>query len=261
MLGEGEAKKGLRSFSSTKVFLSAGSLRTAACMTTLLGVNWFVCRELFTVEFLRHMGSIEGAFIAISRYTMENWPDLSWWPLWFAGMPYTNTYQPGLHLTVAAVAEVLKLSPALAYHAVTAGFYCLGPVTLFWMAYRLSGRRAYSFSAALLYQDFRFGSSDGTSLHPHPAKRNHFSTRKRRRLRRNRSSPLLAPSWGLIRRCEVNFADTPPSFRPQYTDFAFAKCGATRPAQAAPRSSAACHRTAAGSDAPPPGAASNSARA
>ncbi len=26
-------------------------------------------------------------------------------------------------------------------------------------------------------QDFRFSCSDGTSLHPHPAKRNHFSTR------------------------------------------------------------------------------------
>ena len=109
-------------------------------------------------------------------------------------------------------------------------------------------------------EDFRFGSFDGTSLHPHPAKHNHFSTRKRRRLRRDRSSPLLCPSWGLIRRYEGNFADTPPSFRPQYTDFAFAKCGVTRPAQAAPRSSAACRQTAAGSDVPPRTRASNSAR-
>ena len=97
-------------------------------------------------------------------------------------------------------------------------------------------------------QDFRFGCSDGTRLHPHPAKHNHFSTRKRRRLRRDRSSPLSCPSWGLIRRYEGNFADTPPSFRPQYTDFAFAKSRATRPAQATPRSVPACRRRAAGSD-------------
>ena len=92
----------------------------------------------------------------------------------------------------------------------------------------------------------RFGSSDGTSLHPHPAKRNHFFTRKRAAAEAAPIEPPSCPSWGLIRRCEGNFADTPPSFRPQYSDFACAKCGATRPAQATPRSGPACHRIACG---------------
>ena len=48
----------------------------------------------------------------------------------------------------------------------------------------------------VMSQDFRFGSSDGTSRHLDPAKHNRFSTRKRRRLRRDRSSPLLAPHGG-----------------------------------------------------------------
>ena len=46
-----------------------------------------------------------------------------------------------------------------------------------------------------LKQDFRFGSSDGTSLHPHPAKRNHFFTRKRAAAE---ARPPSCPSWGLI---------------------------------------------------------------
>ena len=100
------------------------------------------------------MGSIEGAYISISRYAMENPGDLTWFPLWYGGIPYQNSYPPLLHLLVAAFAGVTGLSAALAYHAITALMYCLGPVTLFWMSYRLSGARAASFGAALLYSLF-----------------------------------------------------------------------------------------------------------
>ena len=120
--------------------------------------------------------------------------------------------------------------------------------------------RSSQLSTWLLTQDFRFGSSDGTSLHPHPGEAQPFLHPKEAAAEAGPIEPPSCPSWGLIRRCEVNFADTPPSFRPQYTDFAFAKCGATRPAQAAPRSSAACRQTAAGSDVPPRTRASNTAR-
>lgn len=119
--------------------------------TVLLALNVYVCHKLFGVEYLRYMHSIEGAYIAISRYAMENWRDLSWFPLWYAGIPYQNTYPPLLHLLVAAVSKWTGVSPALGYHAVNASLYCLGPVALFWMALQISGLRAHSFLAGLFY--------------------------------------------------------------------------------------------------------------
>ncbi len=100
------------------------------------------------------MGSIESTFIALARYIMEHPWELTWFPWWYGGVPYQNTYPPLLHLLVAAVASVAGISAPLAYHAVTAAAYCLGPVSLFWMGSRLSGRRLGSLAAAVLYSVF-----------------------------------------------------------------------------------------------------------
>ena len=100
------------------------------------------------------MGSIEGAYIALARYVMEYPWELRWFPWWYGGIPYQNTYPPLLHLLVAAVASVAGTSAPLSYHAVTAAAYCLGPVTLFWMGSRLSGRLLPSLAAAVLYSVF-----------------------------------------------------------------------------------------------------------
>jgi hypothetical protein len=111
----------------------------------------FICAKLFSTEYLNQLGSIEGSFIAISRYTVDHFGDLKWWPLWFCGMPYHDVYGPVLHNLVALVAVVLKISPALAFHKTVALFYCLGPVTLLWMVYRLSGSLACGLWSGLLY--------------------------------------------------------------------------------------------------------------
>ena len=126
-------------------------LLTLACVVVLLDVNFYIALDLFHVEWTRCIGSSAGAFIGIARFAMKNWPDLTWYPLWYGGIPYQNTYPPLFHLTVAAMAALLRISPAQAYHAVCGVVYCLGPLTLFWMAYRLSGYRGRSFVAALLY--------------------------------------------------------------------------------------------------------------
>ena len=119
-------------------------------LVLFLGNLWLV-RGLLSVEYLRHMGSIEGARIALSRWILENWRDLSWFPLWYGGIPFENAYPPLWHATVAAVAALTGFTPAHAYHVAMAVFYALGPVTLFLLVLRLTGSNAYSSATALLY--------------------------------------------------------------------------------------------------------------
>jgi hypothetical protein len=113
--------------------------------------NVYVCRELFAMEYTRHMGSIEAAYIGISRYAMLHWRDLTWFPLWYNGIPYQNTYPPLLHWAVAFVAWARGITPAHAHHWVTALMYCLGPGTVFVLVRALSGSRWAGFAAGWMY--------------------------------------------------------------------------------------------------------------
>lgn len=130
--------------------LSARS-RALLLAAALFALNAYIARELFFAEFTRQLGSIESAFISFASYTMHNWSDLTWFPLWFGGMPFHNVYQPGLHVTVAAVGTLFHLTPQHAYHLVTASTYCLGPVTLFWFCYARSGWPGYAFAVGAIY--------------------------------------------------------------------------------------------------------------
>ena len=129
----------------------AKTLRRFGCPALLFAINFLICRELFGIEYLKHLGSIEAAYVGLTRYILENWRDLSWFPLWYAGIPYQNTYPPLLHLLVAAFAALTGASPALAHHFVTAAFYCAGSVTLYWLARRLGADRGAAFVAGLFY--------------------------------------------------------------------------------------------------------------
>lgn len=114
-------------------------------------VNVYICRELFGVEYLANVNTIEGAFIGMGRYAMAHWRDLTWFPLWNMGTPFAITYPPLLSLVTAFDARLFHLSPAHAYHATTALAYCLGPVALFALVTRLSGSRWTGFVAGLIY--------------------------------------------------------------------------------------------------------------
>ncbi|HWR52844.1 MAG TPA: hypothetical protein VN428_17165 [Bryobacteraceae bacterium] len=125
--------------------------RTLLFAVVLFLLNLWFAMDLLTSEYIDQMGSIEATHITIARWALEHWPNLSWFPLWYNGVPFQNTYNPLHHLIVAAVAGLLGITPALAYHAVTAIFYALGPVTLFWLALRLSGSAVQAFAVGVLY--------------------------------------------------------------------------------------------------------------
>jgi hypothetical protein len=116
----------------------------------LFGLNIAICREIFRTEYTQHMGSIEAAYIGISRFVMLHWPAPAWFPLWYCGIPFQNSYPPLLHRLVALAGMAIHISPARAHHAVTGILYCAGPCALFLLALALSGDLAASLAAALI---------------------------------------------------------------------------------------------------------------
>lgn len=142
----------------------AEKLKTASLAAILLAVNCYIVHDLFAAGFINQMTSIDGAHIGIPRYLSEHWHDLGWFPLWYGGMPYQNTYPPLLRILVALGINLTGGAPVVVYHAVTATLYALGPVTLFLLALRLSRSRAFSFGAAMFYSLFSPSALLGPSI-------------------------------------------------------------------------------------------------
>jgi hypothetical protein len=126
-------------------------MKTATAPAGIFLLNALICLRLFTIEFTARMESIESSYMSISRWAMDNWADLTWFPLWFTGQPFHRVYQPGLHLSVAGLATALGWTPQHAYHFLTALAYCLTPVALFWLVHKGTGRFWWAVSAALVF--------------------------------------------------------------------------------------------------------------
>jgi hypothetical protein len=125
--------------------------KTLGCAALLFVLNAYITPALFRTAYTAQMGSIEAAFIGLARYASQHWNDMGWFPLWYGGIPYPDSYPPLLHWTVGLLIALTHVSPGLAYHFVTAMLYALGPVSLFWMAWRLCGRRECALAAGIGY--------------------------------------------------------------------------------------------------------------
>ncbi len=117
----------------------------------IFGLNAWICRELFTADFVNNLLSNEGIFAAIGRFFFEHPFDHRWFPWFNTGMATENAYQPLLP-AMSGVTEAVTGWPATrALHAVLAFFYCCGPVTLLWLAWEWSESLVLSVSAAFAF--------------------------------------------------------------------------------------------------------------
>jgi hypothetical protein len=121
---------------------------------TIFSVNLLVSWRYFRAEYTDQLPSIEGAFLALEAYIRNHWPAYDWFPMWFGGMPFTRTYQPGLHYAVAFLSAASGLSIPSAYHALTAITYSLGGVAFYFLAQALSAQPVTSFCGAMLFSLF-----------------------------------------------------------------------------------------------------------
>jgi len=126
-------------------------MKSLAAALGIFAVNAYITLRLFHSEYTNQMASIEGVFIGLARYIRDHYRDLTWYPLWYGGIPYPDTYPPLLHSLVAAVSGLGGISAGLAYHFVTAMCYSLLPVALFWTAIRLGASLYSALGGAMMY--------------------------------------------------------------------------------------------------------------
>jgi len=117
----------------------------------ILLVNLSIVAKEFKVDYSAYLLSNEGSFIAIARNVASHPTDLLWWPQWDLGLPFQNTYLPGLHILVGAFSRLTGHSPALSFHQVCAIFYAFGPVAVYFMAWIMTRLPGTSWFAALAY--------------------------------------------------------------------------------------------------------------
>jgi hypothetical protein len=124
----------------------------AACISAavLLWINLYICRDLFFGPRL-HMNSMQGSWAALAKWGGSSWFGANWWPFWDVGVPFEYTYAPLLPGLAALWSAVARVPHVFAFSGILGMLYCLAPLNLFFMAWRLTRSVMYSFLGALIY--------------------------------------------------------------------------------------------------------------
>jgi hypothetical protein len=130
---------------------SRGAIAGAAYLVLLIGINLYFTHNLFFAEYTGHMNSLQGLWISMARLASSHWFWPAWWPYQDGGVPFEHTYMPLVPASAALLSHIAMVSPARAFFSVMGLVVTLGPVTLFLLIWRLSGKAGAAFAASLIY--------------------------------------------------------------------------------------------------------------
>jgi hypothetical protein len=94
---------------------------------------------------------MQGFWIAMTRLASGGWFHSQWWRYWDCGSPVEFIYAPLVPAMSAWTAAVRGIPPDAAFAVVSGFVYCLGPITLFLMAWLLTRAPGHAFAAAMIY--------------------------------------------------------------------------------------------------------------
>lgn len=110
----------------------------------IFGFNLVVIHPYLPQESPRWIESIEVSYITMGRFLAQNFPHISFNPVWYLGFPMALMYVPLVPFGVAILGKIIG-SFGLAYHSIVGIAYALVPVTLFLFIYFLTKNRLASF--------------------------------------------------------------------------------------------------------------------
>ena len=106
---------------------------------------------LFSGDFTSNWGSIESAYISDSVFIVNNFPNVSWFPFWYGGLPFHLSYPPLFIYSVAALHAAAGLTIGHSYRILSGIAYSATPVALYLLTKFLTKNRLPGFFAGLTY--------------------------------------------------------------------------------------------------------------
>jgi hypothetical protein len=131
-------------------------MRALAAAAFVALVNFFVLSRWISLEFTDERASIEWAYLGLARhFATHGWATIvgpaEWFPYWYNGIPFENSYPPLLHVLVALKHSITPLSIGHSYHLVCGILFAAGPVGLLFLIRHFTQSLGAGLVAALAY--------------------------------------------------------------------------------------------------------------